>query len=45
MVRFLIKAALESEALIRGQRSAYLRADAYRRKCSKADIALNYVDV
>ena len=39
MIRFLIKAALESEALIREQHSAYLRAGAYRRKCGKADVA------
>ena len=37
MDRFLIKAAFGSEALIRGWRSAYVIADAYKRKCSKAE--------
>ena len=39
MDSFLMKAAFGSEALIRGWRGAYLRADAYRRKCGKADYA------
>ena len=39
MDRFLIKAAFGNEALIRGQRSAYLRADAYKRKYGKAEDA------
>ena len=39
MDRFLIKAPFGSEALIRGQRGAYLRADSYKRKCSKAEDA------
>ena len=37
MDRFLIKAAFGSEALIRGQRGVYLRADSYKRKCDKAE--------
>ena len=37
--RFLIRAALGSEALIRGRRGAYLKADAYKRKCGKAEDA------
>ena len=37
--RFLIRAALGSEALIRGRRGAYLKADAYKRKCGKAEYA------
>ena len=36
MGRFLIKALSGSEALIRGRHGAYLRADAYKRKCGKA---------
>ena len=32
-------AAFGSEALITGQRGAYLRADACKRKCSKAEDA------
>ena len=36
---FLKKAALGSVALVRGWRDAYLRADAYERKCSKAENA------
>ena len=36
---FLIKAAFGSEALIRGLCGAYLRADAYKRKCSKTEDA------
>ena len=39
MDRFLIIAAFGSEALIRGRRGAYLRNDAYKRKCSKAEDA------
>ena len=39
MDRFLIRAAFGSEALIRGRRDTYLRAAAYKRKCSKADDA------
>ena len=35
----LVKAAFGREALIRGRRSAYLRAYACRRKCSKAEDA------
>ena len=37
MNKFLIKAAFASEALIRGLSSAYLRADSYNRKGSKAE--------
>ena len=37
MDRYLIKAAFGSEALIRGRRDAYLRADAYKRKCGKTE--------
>ena len=37
MDRFLIKAAFESQAVIRGRRGAYLRADTYQRKCGKAE--------
>ena len=39
MDRFLIKAAFGSEALIRGWRGVYLRADAYMRKRGKAEDA------
>ena len=39
MDRLLIKAAFGSEVLIGGQRGAYLRVDAYKRKCSKAEDA------
>ena len=39
MDRFLIKAAFGSEALTRERCGAYLRADAYKRKCSKAEDA------
>ena len=39
MNRFLIKASFRSEALIKGQRGAYLRADAYKKKCGKAEDA------
>ena len=39
MDRFLTKAAFGSEAPIRGRRSAYLRVDAYKRKCGKAEDA------
>ena len=39
MDRFLIKAAFGSEVLIRGRRGAYLRDDAYKRKCGKAEDA------
>ena len=39
MVSFLIKAAFGSEALVRGQRGTYLRADSYKRKCGKAEDA------
>ena len=41
MDRFLIKAAFGSEALIRGRRGAYLRADACKRKFSKPEGAQN----
>ena len=34
---FLIKAAFGSEVLIAGRCSAYLRVDAYKRKCGKAE--------
>ena len=34
-----IKAAFGSEALIRGRRGAYLGADAYKKKCGKAEDA------
>ena len=37
MDRFLIEAAFAGETLIRGRRGAYLRADAYKRKCGKAE--------
>ena len=37
MDRFLIKAAFGSEAFIRGCRGAYLRVDAYKKKCGKAE--------
>ena len=37
MGRFLIKAAFGSEVLIRRWRSAYLRTDACKRKCAKAE--------
>ena len=37
MERLLIKAAFGSEALIRGRRGAYLRADAYKKKCGEAE--------
>ena len=37
MYRFLIKAAFGSEAHMKGQRGAYLRVDAYKRKCGKAE--------
>ena len=37
MDRFLIKSAFGSEALIRRRCNAYLRADAYKRKCGKAE--------
>ena len=39
MDRFLIKAAFVSEVLIRGRRGAYLRFDAYKRKCGKTEDA------
>ena len=39
MDRFLIRVALGSEALIRGRRGAYLKADTYKRKCCKAEDA------
>ena len=39
MGRFLLKAAFGSDVLIRGQRGAYLRADAYKRKCGKSEDA------
>ena len=34
-----MKAACGSEALIRGRRDVYLRSDAYKRKCGKAEDA------
>ena len=37
MDKFLIKAAFGSEAFIRGRHGTYLRADAYKRKCGKAE--------
>ena len=37
MDRFLIKAAFGSEAHIKGRRGAYLRVDAYERKCGEAE--------
>ena len=37
MDKFLIKAASESEALIKEWHGAYLRANAYKRKCGKAE--------
>ena len=39
MDRFLIKAAFGSEALIKWRHGGYLRAGAYKRKCSKAEDA------
>ena len=39
MDRFLTKAIFGSEVLIAGRRSAYLRADTYKRKCGKAEDA------
>ena len=36
---FLIKAAFESEALIARRLDAYLRVDAYKSKCGKAEDA------
>ena len=39
MDRFLIKAVFGSKALIRGRRGAYLRVEAYKRKCGKAEHA------
>ena len=39
MDRFLIKGALGNESLIRRRHEAYLRADAYKRKCDKAENA------
>ena len=39
MDRFLIKAEFGSKTLIRGRRGAYLRVDAYKRKCVKAEDA------
>ena len=42
MDKFLIKDAFRSEALIRKRRGAYLRADAYKRKCGKAENAYKY---
>ena len=39
MGRFLLKAVFGSEVLIRGQRGAYLRADAYKKKCGKSEDA------
>ena len=35
MDRFLIKPGFGSEALLRGRRGAYLKADAYKRKCGE----------
>ena len=40
MDTFLIKAIFGSEALMRGRRGAYLRANAYKRKCGKTEDAL-----
>ena len=37
MDKFLKKAAFGSEALVRGRRGAYLKADAYKTKCGKAE--------
>ena len=37
MGRFLIKPAFGTEALLTKWRGAYLRADAYKRKCSEAE--------
>ena len=45
MDRFLIKATFGSEALIRGQRGAYLRPDAFRRKCGKAGFAIDIIAI
>ena len=39
MDTFLIKAAFGSETLIREWPGTYLRADAHKRKCSKAEDA------
>ena len=39
MDRFPIKVAFGSEALVRGWRGDYLRADAYKRKCGNAEDA------
>ena len=39
MDRFSIKATFGSESLIRERRGAYLRADAYKRKCGKTEDA------
>ena len=37
MDKFLKKAAFGTEALVRGRRGAYLKADAYKTKCGKAE--------
>ena len=43
MHRFLIKAAFGSDAFIRGRRGAYLRAEAYKKKCVKVeDVQYSY---
>ena len=39
MDRFLINAEFASEMLIRGRRDAYLRADAYKKKCDTTEDA------
>ena len=39
MDRFLIKAEFGSEMVIRGRRGAYLRADAYKKKCDTTEDA------
>ena len=36
---FLLKAVFGSETLIKGRCGAYLRADAHKRECGKADDA------
>ena len=39
MQGFLIKAAFGSDALVRGRRGTYLRADAYKQKSAMAEDA------
>ena len=39
MDRFLVKAEFGSEMVIRGRRGAYLRADAYKKKCDTTEDA------